>query len=226
MVMHRIRGSIYLLSTLLAVLATGAAAAGFAPDVRLHSAATAAHDQAPAPGTFLVASRSLTDPHFRRTVIYLVTHDEQGSLGLIVNRPSTIRLADAVSGVEKEAGDAHAIYFGGPVKHGMITLLMRNEKENPLVKQVAGEVFFSHDRRVLDRLLAEQKPASALRCYMGHAGWRAGQLQQELERGNWHVIEADANAVFSSRPEALWNRLIEKIDPGGLYVGLEGRSPG
>jgi putative transcriptional regulator len=174
------------------------------------------------PGVFLVASRDLTDPHFSHTVVYLVTHNDAGSLGLIVNRPSEILLADAVSGVEKDAGDIYPIYYGGPVKHDMITMLIRSEKENPLVRQVAGDVFFSHDRRVLDRLLAEQKPENTLRFYMGHAGWITGQLQREIERGDWYVVEADPAVIFSTRPGSLWNRLIEKLDPGGMYVELEG----
>jgi putative transcriptional regulator len=177
---------------------------------------------APAPGLFLVASRDMTDSRFSQTVIYLVTHNDAGSLGLVVNRPSEILLADAVRGVEADAGDEHPIYYGGPVKHDMITMLIRSEKENPLVRRVAGDVFFSHDRRVLDRLLAEQKPVNALRFYMGHAGWIAGQLQQEIDRGDWYVVEANPAAIFSTRPASLWNRLLEKLDPGGLYVELEG----
>jgi len=185
-----------------------------------YTAAPVVRQQAAAPGLFLVSSRTLTDPHFSRTVIYLVAHNDEGSLGLVVNRPSEIRLADAVSGVETEAGDDHAIYYGGPVRHSMITMLIRSEKENPLVRQVDGDVFFSHDRRVLDRLLDEQKPADALRFYMGHAGWVAGQLQQEIERGDWIVVSADPVTIFSTRPASLWTRLIEKLDPGGLYVEL------
>jgi putative transcriptional regulator len=195
---------------------TGGSQAGL-----LHAATPVVRLDAPAPGLFLVASRSMTDPHFSRTVIYLVAHNDEGSLGLVVNRPSEIRLADAVSDVEGGEGDDHAIYFGGPVKHSMITMLMRSEKQNPLVRQVADDVFFSHDRRVLDRLLAEQKPADALRFYMGHAGWTAGQLQQEIGRGDWFVVDADPANIFSTRPASLWTRLIEKLDPGGLYVGLE-----
>lgn len=187
----------------------------------MHAAAPVVRLEAPAPGRFLVASRSLTEPHFSRTVIYLVAHNDEGSLGLVVNRPSEIRLADAVSDVEDGEGDDHAIYFGGPVKHDMITMLMRSETQNPLVRQVADDVFFSHDRRVLDRLLAEQKPATALRFYMGHAGWTAGQLQQEIGRGDWFVVAADPANIFSTRPASLWTRLIEKLDPGGLYVELK-----
>lgn len=182
--------------------------------------------QAPAPGLFLVASRDMADPHFSRTVIYLVSHDDDtGTLGLVVNRPSKILLADAVSGIGKDTVDDHPVYYGGPVRHSMITMLIRSEQEDPLVRQVAGDVFFSHDRRVLDRLLAEQKPGNALRFYMGHAGWVAGQLQQEIRRGDWYVVDADPAAIFSTRPASLWNRLIEKLDPGGLYVEFEGVFP-
>lgn len=219
--MRQINLLIIMIFTLLPAGVSGAGNARIAQGEMLPVATPVVRLQAPAPGRFLVSSRNLADPHFNRTVIYLVTHGDDGTLGLVVNRPSHIRLADAVSDIEEESGD-HAIYFGGPVKHSMITMLMRSEQENPLVQLVADDVFFSHDRRVLDRLLAERKPAAALRFYMGHAGWVGGQLQQEIERGDWYVVDADPAAIFSTRPSSLWTRLIEKLDPGGLYVGLAG----
>jgi putative transcriptional regulator len=209
---------------LLPVAVASAGDAGFARAGMLLATTPVKPLAAPAPGLFLVSSRNLTDPHFSRTVVYLVAHNDAGSLGLVVNRPSNIRLTDAVSDVEGEAGDAHAIYYGGPVQHGMLTMLMRSEKETPLVQLVADDIFFSYDRRVLDRLLAERKPADALRFYMGHAGWVAGQLQREIERGDWYVVDVEPAAIFSSRPTSIWIRMIEKLDPGGLYV-KRGRSP-
>jgi len=222
--MLRTRFLIFMAFVLLLAATASAVGARFSQVKILQAAAPVVRLPAPAPGLFLVSSRNLTDPHFSRSVIYLVAHSDTGSLGLIVNRPSNIRLADAVSDVEHEVGDAHALYYGGPVKYSMLTMLMRSVKENPLVTLVADDIFFSHDRRVLDRLLAERKPADALRFYMGHAGWVVGQLQQEIERGDWYVVNADTAAIFSTRPESLWTRLIEKLDPGGLYVELEGRS--
>jgi putative transcriptional regulator len=218
--MHRVRSLLVIGISLLLGGVTGSGEAWVTREGLSYTAAPVVRQQAAAPGLFLVSSRTLTDPHFSRTVIYLVAHNDEGSLGLVLNRPSEIRLADAVSGVETEAGDDHAIYYGGPVRHSMITMLIRSEKENQLVRQVDGDVFFSHDRRVLDRLLDEQKPADSLRFYMGHAGWVAGQLQQEIERGDWFVVSADPVTIFSSRPASLWARLIEKLDPGGLYVEL------
>lgn len=204
---------------LLPLVLSGAGGVRAAQEGMLPAAASVVRQQEPAAGLFLVSSRNLTDPHFNHAVIYLVSHNDQGTLGLVVNRPSEIRLADAVSDVEES--DDYAIYFGGPIKHSIITMLIRSEEENPLVQLVADDVFFSHDRRVLDRLLAERKPADALRFYMGHAGWVAGQLQLEIDHGDWYVVDADPAAIFSTRPESLWTRLIEKLDPGGLYVGLE-----
>ncbi|HYQ70418.1 MAG TPA: YqgE/AlgH family protein [Gammaproteobacteria bacterium] len=218
--MHRVRLLFIGVIFLLPGGAAGLGQAWLAPAGMLPVAAPVVRQQAPASGLFLVSSRKLTDPHFSRTVIYLVAHNDEGSLGLVVNRPSDIRLADAVSGVDKTPGDDYSIYYGGPVKHSMITMLIRSETENPLVQQVDDDVFFSHDRRVLDRLLDERKPVDALRLYMGHAGWVAGQLQQEIERGDWFVVAADPVTIFSTRPASIWTRLIEKLDPAGLYVGV------
>ena len=220
--MHRARLLIIHVLVLFVFGFTGAWGGSFAQGGMQQAAAPVVPLPTPAPGLFLVSSRNLTDPHFSRTVVYLVAHGENGSLGLIINRPSEIRLTEAVSDIEGEAGDAHALYYGGPVKYSMLTMLVRSETENPLVLHVADDVFFSHDRRVLDRLLAERKPPGSLRFYMGHAGWVAGQLQQEIDHGDWYVVEGDPAAIFSTRPTSIWNRLIEKLDPGGLYVEIRG----
>jgi putative transcriptional regulator len=220
--MHRVRLLIIHVFVLLLAGITGVWGGSFAQGGMQQAAATVVPLPAPAPGLFLVSSRNLADPHFNRTVVYLVAHSDNGSLGLIINRPSEIRLTEAVSDVEGEAGDVHALYYGGPVKYSMLTMLVRSEAENPLVLHVADDVFFSHDRRVLDRLLAERKPPGSLRFYMGHAGWVAGQLQQEIDRGDWYVVAVGPAAIFSTRPTSIWTRLIEKLDPGGLYVEIQG----
>lgn len=173
----------------------------------------------PAPGRFLVARRSLDDPHFKQTVIYLIRHGTAGTVGLIINQPSGLSLSDAVSGINDTDIRTRPIFFGGPVEFSTVSMLIRDDTESRLVEHIADDVYLSGDRTVLDRLINEKKPDDALHFYLGHAGWMPGQLAQEIKHENWYVIDTDAQLIFSVAPETIWKRLIEKLDPSGRYAG-------
>lgn len=172
----------------------------------------------PAAGTFLVARRSLDGTYFGHTVIYLIEHDEQGTLGLIVNRSSQIRLTDALPDIEDEAAAAHRLYYGGPVEPSVIMMLMRGQSAVKGMAHVADSVYVSVDRRVLDAALAANRQADELRLYLGYSGWSSGQLDDELLRGSWHVVGASPEAIFAADSDSLWQRLIERLEPDGIEV--------
>ena len=163
----------------------------------------------PAPGMFLVARRTLQD---------LLEHDSNGTAGLIVNRPSHIRLSEAVAEIDEAAASHHALYYGGPVGVSQITMLLRNEAAAPLLIPVDGDVFVSANRQVLERLLAAGKPQNELHFYLGHAGWAPGQLDFELLHKHWHLVAGDADAIFASDIDSLWKRLIQRLEPLGIQV--------
>jgi putative transcriptional regulator len=169
-------------------------------------------------GMFLVARRALDDSHFGRSVVYLVEHDEDGTLGLIVNRSTDISLSEAVPDIEDKQATTHALHYGGPVGLPMIFMLLRSEAPTEGMEHVADDVYISVDRRVLDALLAAKKPGSEVRFYLGHSGWAAGQLDFELERDSWHVVRADTDAIFAGKLDSLWNQLIERLEPTGIQV--------
>ena len=189
------------------------AAAGpspYAPAFRVQRAAGA--------GLFLVARRDLPDPNFRRSVVFLLQHGDGGTLGLIINRRSRISLAEAMPDLRGVDKTRHRLFFGGPVALGRLLLLLRNEKDSPGIQRITEDVSFSADREVLEALIARRKPENELRIYMGHAGWGAGQLNYELARGDWHVIDSDTKAIFSANHEALWEKLIKTLEPAGMLV--------
>lgn len=167
---------------------------------------------------FLVARRSLDDPHFGRSVVYLVSHDEDGTLGLIVNRPGNFSLSEALPEIEDPQATEHALYYGGPVALSVILMLLRGESALEGMTQVVDDIYIGSERRLLDEIIAAKKPASEVRFYIGHAGWAAGQLDFELERGGWHVVKADTEAIFSSDARSLWERLIEQLEPEGIQA--------
>ena len=172
----------------------------------------------PGRGLFLVARRSMVDPHFGQSVVYLVEHDADGTLGLIVNRPGTVSLAEAIPGIENERAAAHRIYYGGPVGLSGIMILLREENPTAGMGHIIDDIYLSSDGDVLDRILERNKPAGEVRFYVGYSGWGAGQLDFELARGDWHVVAAGANTIFDAKAETIWDELIEQLDPPGIHV--------
>ena len=172
----------------------------------------------PAPGRFLVASRSLDDPRFIQSVVYLVKHSGRGTLGLIVNRPGSVSLLEAIPGIEDKNAGLHTLYYGGPVGQTVIFMLLRGEPEKEGIAHVAGEISFSSSRQVLDRMLVSGKPSNEVHFHIGHSGWAPGQLRFEIVHGSWHVVDANADAIFSGDVDLLWARLIEELEPLGIQA--------
>jgi len=203
----------------LGVVLTGESVSGKSLDpISIGPALSGTSTGKPGPGMFLVARRALDDSHFGQSVVYLIEHGEDGTLGLIVNRSSEINLSEAVPDIEDKQEAAHTLYYGGPVGLPMILMLVRSESLTEGMAHVANNVYISADRRVFDEVLAVKKPGSEVHFYIGHSGWAAGQLDFELARGSWHVVPADTDAIFSGETESMWNRLIERLEPKGIQV--------
>ena len=144
---------------------------------------------------------------------------------MIINRPSGLNLSDALSDIDGIDLKSRPLFFGGPVEFNTVSMLIRNEQESRLVEHIAEDVYLSGDRSVLDRLLSEKKPDNALHIYLGHASWLPDQLAREIRHEDWYVIDTDPAVIFSASPESLWKRLIEKLDPSGLYAGNDWTRP-
>lgn len=159
----------------------------------------------PGPGVFLVAKPSIDAGPFFRSVVLLLSHDEQGTLGLIVNRVSDVGLEEALPDLKEEEADV-ALSFGGPVGMDGLLFLFRADRPPNSVARVMRDVYFSGDREVLNRLL-ERRRSGDLRAFLGHSGWAPGQLANEIRRGDWELVVAKPEQVFDPRPETLWPRL-------------------
>jgi len=182
-------------------------------------------DGEPAAGMFLVATRELTDPWFGQTVVLLLDHDNDGSLGLIVNRRVQATLSDALPDLEQPEADRHRVFFGGPLGYHRVFMLLRRDEPVPDALHIAADIYFSADRAVLDQALQQQTPDSELHFYIGYASWTAGQLAHELARGSWHLVSGNSAAVFEPATENLWEQLIEELEPPGIEVRLEAPRP-
>jgi putative transcriptional regulator len=160
-------------------------------------------------GKFLVASRKIIEPLFRHTVILIIEHNEQGTMGLIVNRPVGLKLDRLFPDLE---GSQAPVYSGGPVQPQSIWLLMRAAKApDEDVLRVMNGLYISGNPRTIERLKkSPPADASGIHAFAGYAGWSAGQLENEILRGDWYLMDGDTAKVFSPAPETLWDELMEK----------------
>jgi putative transcriptional regulator len=169
-------------------------------------------------GMFLVAARDMGDPRFQRTVILLVQHDKDGTMGLIVNRPTAVLLSQAVSDLKGVDRAPHTLFFGGPVQMNVMLFLVRSRSAINGADQVSKDVYLSSSRTTLEKLLGDNKRESELRVYAGYAGWLPGQLDAEIAEGEWHLVPADTATIFERDPEKVWQELIDQEEPDGLMV--------
>jgi putative transcriptional regulator len=160
-----------------------------------------------AQGKILVADKKLKDPNFDQTVVYLITYDEQGAVGLVLNRESDTPLSRVLTGVKEAASRKDFVFTGGPVEASSVLALYRSSAKRKGTRQVSGDVYAVLDEAVLKEALASGSGANALRFYSGYAGWGPGQLDNEVDAGAWSVLPGDAKTVFDGDPDTLWDRL-------------------
>lgn len=158
-------------------------------------------------GKFLLASNSLLDPNFLRTVVLVVRHDEDGAFGLVVNRPMTVTVAAALAPLIEEANHIDApVYFGGPCQ-GPVFVLHTDVGiggESPL-----EGVYVTTDREAIEALLvAGSEP---IKFFASYSGWSKGQLESELAENSWLVCDAGIGEIFAVG-DNLWSRLHTQIN--------------
>ena len=161
-------------------------------------------------GRFLVASKQLRDPNFSETVVLLLNYGERGARGVVINWPTEVKLATMfpeIRGLQRRVDTA---YLGGPVERTRLLMLLRADKPRSGAEHVVDDIYVSTNRRVLFDALGRADSATSVHVYAGYAGWAPGQLDREVARGDWHVLPADAEAVFSTTPNEVWRELIDK----------------
>jgi putative transcriptional regulator len=168
-------------------------------------------------GQFLVASRGLLDPNFAKTVVLLVVHNEEGAMGVVINRPTEVKLGQVIDDLEGIEDRPETVWVGGPVAHWQLVLLFRAGLELDEDEPILEDVYFSASRNVLESLLEAEME---FRVFAGYAGWSPGQLEQEIARGGWHVLPGDPEMIFDQEPFTLWQELVTRGE--ARWVSLPG----
>ncbi len=176
------------------------------------------------PPVLLLATPQVLDPFFRQSVVLLLQHSDEGSLGFIINRTTGIRVAEILDGLEIPwKGDAEeSAFFGGPVQPHLGTVLFHRSADSPIsvdhetVTELVPGLLMTQHVGSLATLAAE--PPGFLRFVLGYSGWGEGQLEEELERNDWLVAPPSDELLFAAAPEAIWSTALAGlgIDPADL----------
>jgi putative transcriptional regulator len=162
-------------------------------------------------GQLLVASPGLLDPNFRRTVVLVTEHNEDGAAGLVLNRPTDAEVSDVVPQLESLVDDGEPIFMGGPVQPNGVLVL--GEFLDPA--DAAVPLFGSLGFPSLE-IPEEIVPLTTRRrIFAGYAGWGSGQLEDELAREDWILEEAKNDDAFTESPDELWADVLRR--KGGIY---------
>ncbi len=177
---------------------------GFVSRVEAESGIPLVHRLGLKAGKFIVATTELTSPAFSESVVLLLEHSSYGTIGVIVNRPTQHRLSDVLDQQEDHAAFADALYWGGPVARGQLMMLLRSRTPPEGGVLVTDEVYWINEADKQKNILNSKSGKSAVRIFAGYAGWGPGQLEDEVIRGSWRIVQADAESVFSPKTRQLW----------------------
>ena len=171
-------------------------------------------------GKLLVASRDLGDPHFAETVVLLVHYDEEGVVGLILNRRTDVPLSRVLKEPKAAKDRSDKVYLGGPVETPGVFALLQSPAKLEGAQHIFGAVYLISTKALFEQTISARPDPDTFHVYLGYAGWNADQLQKEVELGAWFIFRADAGTVFNSDPDSLWSRMIRKTE-----LNLAGSEP-
>ncbi len=153
---------------------------------------------------FLIAMPGMVDPNFARSLTYICEHNDQGALGVVVNRPTDMTLRSLLEQIEIEPGNEllvdAPVYFGGPVQTDRGFVLHRPIGDWQSTLSVHGDVGLTTSRDILQAVAEGNGPGSLL-VSLGYAGWAPGQLEEELKQNAWLTVAAMPDVIFATPPQ-------------------------
>ncbi len=170
-------------------------------------------------GQLLLASPSLRDPNFERSVVLIGVHSADGAMGIVLNRPSDVTVGEAAPQLEEAVSDSERVYVGGPVQPSSIVFLAEFLDPTPAGLLVLGRIGFPTPEAEIGEL---SQATERGRVFAGFAGWGEGQLEAEIAQGDWIAQAALPDDVFTEVPERLWSDVLTRM--GGSYA-LVARMP-
>ena len=184
------------------------------------------------PPVLLLAMPQVLDPFFHRSVVLLIHHEDEGSFGFILNRPTGIKVGEILKGMEVlwQGPEESVAYFGGPVRPQLGTVLFapRSAAEVPSPSEAMGDSEMDTSTEVVPGLALTQHigdlaqlaedPPDRFRLFLGYAGWGEGQLVEEILRNDWLTAPVSSELIFASNPTTVWEDALRSVgvDPALL----------
>jgi putative transcriptional regulator len=160
-------------------------------------------------GQLLIAGPGLFDPNFRRTVVLIAEHNEEGAIGIVLNRPSEVTVEEAAPALSPLVGADTRVFVGGPVQPQAAVVLADFEDPGHAGLLAFGSIGFLIGHVELESATGIRRA----RAFAGYAGWGEGQLEQELEEDSWILEPARPEDVFSEDPDRLWSGILRRKGP-------------
>ncbi|MCP5145050.1 MAG: YqgE/AlgH family protein [Gammaproteobacteria bacterium] len=170
---------------------------------------------------FLVAMPGLADPNFHQTVTLICVHNEEGAMGLVINRPTDLRLQQVLEQMDLASSNTavnnQTVYEGGPVQRDHGFILHRPDTQWNSTLNVSESLAVSTSRDVLEAISHGEGPAMTL-VTLGYAGWGAGQLEEEINSNSWLTVPVNNAIIFDLPAESRWRAAVTElgIDPASL----------
>jgi len=161
-------------------------------------------------GYFLVAGSQLRDPNFFKTAVLMVEHGPEGAMGLVVNRPSSVSVSQALTGHLDMPDNGELVYVGGPVEPSALFVIHNADQMDPSEGPVVPGVFMGSSADIFEEVVTECSPDLKYRVFCGCAGWGPGQLEQELSRCDWLTVKADSEMIFQDNAYEIWDQLVSR----------------
>ena len=164
-------------------------------------------------GQLLIGAPSIFDPNFRQTVVLIAKHDDEGAMGVVLNRPLDTAVGEAAPQLAGLVDLDEPIFYGGPVQPSALVVLAEFDDPAAAALTVLGDIGFVAIGTDLEEAAGATRRA---RVFAGHSGWDASQLESEMERDDWIVEPVTREDIFSNDAGELWTAVLER--KGGQYA--------
>lgn len=173
-----------------------------------------ANHVAPEQGNILIAEPFLADNYFKRSIVYLVGHGTEGSVGFILNKPVSMKIVDLIPDFPS---NDFSLSLGGPVSPNTIHYIHTLGDIIPDSVRVKDDIYWSGDFDVVKQLIAAKKiNKSQIRFFIGYSGWSPGQLENEIDQNSWLIHHSNNNFIMKNDKEHAWSKIL--YDLGGKYI--------
>ena len=174
------------------------------------------YDFTPGSGQLLISEPFLADPNFRKTVILLCEHEDEGSIGFVLNRLLAYRTDEVIPGL---LDVNFPIFYGGPVEENSLHFIHTCGNQIPHSFPIGAGLFWGGELEAINKLLAEGKASmSDFKFFIGYSGWGVGQLSDEIEQKAWWLSKLDSTSVLCDDLEEIWPMAVKNMGPDFAYL--------